>query len=125
MKWKEVFIEKCKRKSIDKNKFKYGRGSSRNDSRYKLTIKTDILPFHMYAIQYCNDCHRYIAWRINRNDIPQREVYTVKADGVLESLNSDIIEIGKAVEFSGWNEEDVISFNEDGIDMFLKKYCMQ
>ena len=47
MEWKEVFIEKCERKGIDKNKFKYGRGSSQNDSRYTLTIKTDILPSHI------------------------------------------------------------------------------
>ena len=60
---------------------------------------------------------------MNRRDIPKREVYTVQAGDVLESLNPDIVEIVKLVEHHGWNEEDVISFNEEGIDEFLQRYC--
>jgi len=120
---KKIFCDECEKRQINvKDRFILGRGSSNNDGRYKQKIKRDkIQESHLYAIQYCRDIDVFVAWNLKAARCV-REVYTAGRDKLLDIDNSRVYEVRKNIEYSGWDEEDVLAFKKETISEFLEKY---
>lgn len=122
----EVIRELCRKYDITYNNVLIlGRGSSRQkNGRYQLNVSKNKQEKHelKYAVQYCKDLKAFVAWNLQRPGIPIRTKYSVKAIDVEDNLKNGIEHIKKHIEYSGWNEEDVLVFRPELIDEFLKKY---
>lgn len=125
----EVIRKRCKVLGISVNNVLIlGRGSSRHkDGRYQLSVsrnkqKKSGLKF---AVQYCKDLKVFIAWELQRPAVPIREKYTVKAVDIENNLRNKIERVGKYIEYSGWNEENVLVFNLNLVDEFLIEYVKE
>ena len=120
----ELFRKICKENGIDADEiFILGKGSSpKKKGRYELTTRNGKeIGNRLYAVQYCKDLELYLAWNIHREGLKKRIVYSI-ARKKLTDLEPGMQLIRKNVEFSGWNEEDVIVFRKDDIKEFLEKY---
>ena len=101
-----------------------GGGSSRINGYYRQSISSDKLKKLglKFAVQYCKDLKVFIAWNLQRSELPTRTKLSVKAVDVENNLGDGIGLIGKHVEYSGWNEENVLVFKPNLIEDFLIKY---
>ena len=120
--------EGCKKLGISVNEVLIlGRGSSRHkNGRYQLSVSTNRQREAglKYAVQYCKDLDVFVAWNLQRPENPRREKYTIKAVDVEDTVGNKIGQVKKHIEYSGWNEENVLVFQENMVDEFLIKYVM-
>ena len=117
----EYFKDKCLELGIDPNDcFVFGRGSKKNSKgRFQMQVDSRRIINRMYAIQFCKDREMYIAWNLKRAKI--RREYSLDANSIPEPYMGGVIAIGKNVEFSGWNYENVFVFDKEAVGDFLRR----
>lgn len=99
-----------------------GKGSKCTKGRYRMSITKKENKKLLYAVQYCKERKIYVAWDLKREGIPIRTVYSIRSQA-LDVVEDDgrIYYIKKYIEYSGWNEENVIAFYESGISTFINE----
>ena len=122
----EGLKEACKKLKISVDDvLVLGKGSSRHkDGHYGLRTSSDKVkkPGVKFAVQYCKDLGVFIAWNLQRTGVPTRTSLSVKAIDVENSIRDSIDFVKKNIEYSGWNEENVLVFKPDQIENFLINY---
>ena len=103
--------------------FVFGRGCMRCDGRYHARNTGYRADSVKYIVQYCEDKKVFLAWNLRIK--PKRIKFSVRSDFDYDVARGGIGRIGKHVEYPGWNEEDVLVFNQDSVQQFLSEYVKE
>lgn len=97
----------------------YGRTSVRSKKRYEFDLDSRIYSLDTtnvkFVVKYFEDDKVYIVWVFKR----KKEVYSVdcfKADNAFITNGK----VTKNIEYSGWGEEEVLIFDEEKMENFIK-----
>ncbi len=120
---KSTFSEHYKRLGIQSEEwFVLGEGAPNDPKRFHFSCALNRRkPSHLFAVFCDRRENLFIAWNLKVHKAAKKTVFSLSKESVNEAaLRQDLFGVTKKIEFSGWNEETVFVFSENGIDDFLK-----
>lgn len=119
---KKYFQHICQQNRIDcETYFKVGSQKGENNAGYVYRCRHHTRkPTQLFAINYLKELDVYIAWDLSK--ATNKDVFRVLKAKLAPFIAGEILQIEKAVGYSGWNEETVYVFDRTAIELFLSRY---
>lgn len=125
MNGKQHFIDCCDKLGLDYNAlFQLGENNAAAKDRLKHSFSPHTRKeTQLFAVCYFVREGLFLAWSLKEPKAKKKEVFSMKRFDIKRPLNGTISAVEKAIEYHGWAEENVLVFEPDAVELFLKKYC--
>lgn len=124
------FKESCAQMALDCNKlFQLGKSEKPHPERLQHRFgtekrtQTQLFAVCYFAVCYFEVDNIYVAWNLKEEKAKMKTVFSVKRASLTLPLEESLVSIKKAIEYSSWDEENVLVFTPEGVTLFLEKCC--